>query len=140
MSANPHPELEVIFARAEEGGVTAIEDLTVEPCSPGCSLLMAQRLWPAWRDLTQWRDQVDAELPGEMTRLMPELWRMWRGLDDADPDPVDAEPAQSSDSPPIDDALDDGLTDERVRLLLEDLCRAVFALGAGWAQNRSAAP
>jgi hypothetical protein len=139
MSALPHPELDFMLPRPEDRSVTTIEDLTVEPCSPGCTLLMAQRLWPAWRDLTQWRDQVDAELPGEMTRLMPELWRMWRGLDDADPDPVDAAPAQSSDSPPIDDALDDGLTNEPLRLVLEDLCRAVFALGAGWAQNRTTA-
>ena len=137
MSTVPHPELALIFAAHHGSDAAAIEDLNVEPCSPGCGMVMAQRLWPAWRQLSHWRDRVDAELPGEMTRLMPELWRMWRGLDNGYTD--DGEPATANGGAPLGTPVDEALDNEAMRLLLEDLCRAVFALGAGWAQNRGTA-
>jgi hypothetical protein len=134
MSKNPHPELDVLLGSDDQPpGEPAPGDLSIEPCSPGCQLPAAHSLWPAWRDLELWRTRVDEELPGEMSRLLPELWQMWRGLELPGEDPA---PDASS----LDAAVDDGLSREDFALLLEDLYRAVFALGAGWAQSRAQAP
>jgi hypothetical protein len=134
VTINPHPELEALLGNDDgtadpPGG----DDLTIEPCSPSCQLPAAHNLWPAWRDLEVWRSRVDAELPGEMSRLLPELWQMWRG---GELPAEDAAPGASS----IDAAVDDRLSPEDFALLLEDLYRAVFALGASWAQSRDQAP
>jgi hypothetical protein len=134
MGIDPHPGLEVLLG--EEGsrnGHALPDDLAIEPCSPTCRLPAAHSLWPAWRDLELWRSRVDAELPGEMSRLLPELWQIWRGIE---------LPAEDSapDASSLDAAVDDRLRSEDLALLLEDLYRAVFALGAGWAQSRDRTP
>ena len=125
MSTDRHPELADLLA----GG----EDASIEPCSPGCPLPTAHRLWPAWRDLDIWRARVDAELPGEMGRLLPELWQMWNSQELPE---EAAAPGASS----LDGAIGDRLSDEEMALLMEDLYRAVFALGAAWAQGRDRSP
>ena len=126
MEPTPHRELEHLL---EGDDLPLAGDVGIEPCSPDCSLPSAHRLWPAWRDLELWRARVDTELPGEMSRLLPELWQLWRGLELPD------EPA-AADAGALDAAVDDRLTPEDFSLLLEDMYRAVFALGAAWAQHR----
>lgn len=126
MSTDPHPELPA-ECDVEVHGVDVVA------CSPGCALPAAQRLWPAWRDLDTWRARVDAELPGDFTRLLPELWRLWHERE------LPEEPAAES-AGPLDAAVDDRLSPEDLTLLLDDLYRAVFALGAGWAESRKRAP
>jgi hypothetical protein len=130
MSTLPHPELATVLATPARDG-TGLAVVEVEPCSPSCPMPMARLLWPAWRDLTTMREQVDAELSGEMTVLLPELWRMWRGLESG-AGGGEARGEAVGDGP----AIDDSLQDQDLRLVLEDLYRAVFALGAGWARNR----
>lgn len=134
MSVNPHPGLEVLLGDdGSPAGQAPPDDLAIEPCSPACPLPAAHSLWPAWRDLELWRSRVDAELPGEMNRLLPELWQLWRGLELSE---EEAAPGSSS----LDAAVDDRLSREDLTLLVEDLYRAVFALGAGWAQSRDRTP
>ena len=126
-----HPEL-----RRGVGGSLSLDNLSVVPCGSDCTLQLAADLWPAWRIAGLWEERVDAELPGDLVRLLPTLAFMPSTRLDGrwEPPLADAGDDLAEQGPP--DGLAGEISDALVDALRERLYRSIFALGAAWAQTR----
>jgi len=79
------------------------------------------RLWPAWRNLEEWEDRVDADFGSELGGEMLVLWALLRFGGSRDLEAI------------LNELVTDDLAPTFGSDLMEDIVAVAFALGAAWA-------
>ena len=78
-------------------------------------------LWPAWRNLTQWEERIDAEFGNDLGEDMLVLWALLRFGGSRDLEGI------------LKELVTDDLEPTFGGTLMQDIVAVAFALGAAWA-------
>lgn len=105
--------------------VLRLLDGRLDSLPPGRQVAWA-RLWPAWRNLEEWEDRVDADFGSELGEDMLVLWALLRFGGSRDLEGL------------LNELVTDDLAPTFGSSLMEDIVQVAFALGAAWAGSEAA--